>query len=117
MLIGEDDPAAQPVFLRDSVRDLWDEARLTLESLGATVEEVYFPLVTNHEVPPVSNEVGSESNGSSSSAGMDAYALDDFLGLVEDPSNGITTVNPPTCTLGAEPGGPPQAGSRRLDGQ
>ena len=88
MFIGKHDPAAQAVYQRPSVRALWDEARITLESLGATVEEVDFPLVTNHEVPPTVNEVGNDYplpsyfNGSSSPGDMDAYAWDDFLHIV-----------------------------------
>lgn len=51
MYIGEDDPEALPVHVSPSVRKLWDQARKTLESLGATVEEVDFPIVTNLEKP------------------------------------------------------------------
>ncbi|KAL4935862.1 amidase signature domain-containing protein [Aspergillus oleicola] len=97
MFIGEEDPAAQPVYLRPSVRKLYDQARITLESLGARVHEVDFPLVTNHEVPPTVNEVNSEYplpsyfNGSSSTGDMDAYAWDDFLAMVNDTSS-VTTL-------------------------
>lgn len=49
MYIGEVDPEALPVHVSPSVRKLWDKARSTLEALGATVEEVDFPLVTNLE--------------------------------------------------------------------
>lgn len=51
MYIGEDDPEALPVHVSPSVRRLWDQARKTLESLGATVQEVDFPIVTNLEKP------------------------------------------------------------------
>lgn len=97
MFIGEEDSAAQPVFLRPSVRDLWDEARVTLEALGATVEEVNFPLVTNHEVSPVVNEVNSSYplpsyfNGSSLSGDLDPYWWDDFLTMVNDTTS-VTTL-------------------------
>ncbi|KAH0437628.1 amidase protein [Colletotrichum camelliae] len=97
MFIGGDDSAAQPVFLRDSIRALWDDARVTLESLGAQVEEIGFPLVTNHEVPPAVNDVNSEYplpsyfNGSASPGDMDAYAWDDFLRMVNDTSS-VTTL-------------------------
>lgn len=97
MFIGEEDPAAQPVYLRPSVRSLYDRARLTLEGLGAIVAEVDFPLVTNHEVAPRSNAVGSQYplpsyfNGSSSPGDMDAYAWDDFLIMVNDTAS-VTTL-------------------------
>ncbi|KAF4906507.1 Glutamyl-tRNA(Gln) amidotransferase subunit A [Colletotrichum fructicola] len=97
MFIGGNDRAAQPVFLRDSVRALWEDARVTLESLGAEVEEAEFPLVTNHEVTPAVNEVNSEYplpsyfNGSASPGDMDAYAWDDFLHMVNDTSS-VTTL-------------------------
>ncbi|CEN60963.1 Putative Amidase [Aspergillus calidoustus] len=97
MFIGQGDPAAQPVYMSPSVRSLYDNARLTLERLGAIIEEVEFPLVTNHEVAPVVNEVGSEYplpsyfNGSSSPGDMDAYAWDDFLIMVNDTSS-VTTL-------------------------
>ncbi|KAF4824907.1 Glutamyl-tRNA(Gln) amidotransferase subunit A [Colletotrichum siamense] len=97
MFIGGNDHAAQPVFLRDSIRTLWEDARVTFESLGAEVEEVEFPLVTNHEVAPAVNEVNSEYplpsyfNGSASPGDMDAYAWDDFLRMVNDTSS-VTTL-------------------------
>ncbi|KAL2822246.1 amidase signature domain-containing protein [Aspergillus cavernicola] len=97
MYIGEKDPAAQPVYLRPSIRSLYERARLTLESLGAIVEEVDFPLVTNHEVAPRSNAVDSEYplpayfDGSGSPGDMDAYAWDDFLLMVNDTTS-VTTL-------------------------
>ncbi|KAM5359493.1 hypothetical protein ACJZ2D_014428 [Fusarium nematophilum] len=90
MFIGGKDPAAQPVYIRPSVVDLWHEARTTLEYLGAVVEEVDFPLVTNHEVTARANEVNSDYplpayfNGSSAPGDIDAYAWDDFLQMVND---------------------------------
>ncbi|KAF2131386.1 amidase signature enzyme [Dothidotthia symphoricarpi CBS 119687] len=92
MFIGEHDPAAVPVYIRDSVRELWNDARATLESLGATVQEVDFPAVTNYDVPPIQNEVGTKwpipsyFNGSSGPNYTEivAYAWDDFLHMVND---------------------------------
>jgi Asp-tRNA(Asn)/Glu-tRNA(Gln) amidotransferase A subunit family amidase len=49
MHIGGHDPEAIPVHTRQSVIDLWKKSRAILESLGATVEEVDFPLVTKFE--------------------------------------------------------------------
>ncbi|KAH6961837.1 amidase signature domain-containing protein [Ilyonectria sp. MPI-CAGE-AT-0026] len=102
MFIGEYDPAAQPVYIRETVRELWDNARITLESLGAVVKEVDFPLVANHEVPPVSVEVDTDYplpsyfNGSSGPDGLASYAWDDFLHMVNDTDSvtSITEVDP-----------------------
>ncbi|KEF55648.1 amidase [Exophiala aquamarina CBS 119918] len=85
MYIGEvdSDPRARKVHTRQSVIDLWMSARKKLESLGATVEEVDFPVVTNFDAtdghgttdessaPPHRNEVDM--------AQLMAYAWDDFL--------------------------------------
>ncbi|KAM0544195.1 hypothetical protein ACHAPJ_011946 [Fusarium lateritium] len=93
MFLGKKDPAAQPVYIRPSVIDLWEEARTTLEYLGATVEEVEFPLVTNFEVASSQNEVNSDYplpayfNGSSGPANVSALAWDDFLHFVNDTSS------------------------------
>lgn len=53
MYIGkqDSDPTARKVYTRQSVIDLWEGARKILEGLGATVEEVDFPLVTKFEKP------------------------------------------------------------------
>ncbi|KAH7025195.1 amidase signature domain-containing protein [Microdochium trichocladiopsis] len=92
MYIGEDDPAAQPVYVRPSVCALWDEARKTLESLGATVEEVDFPLITNSESEPASVAwetdyplPGPGSDPDSRGPGeLAPYTWDDFLYIVGD---------------------------------
>ncbi|EXJ92612.1 hypothetical protein A1O3_01164 [Capronia epimyces CBS 606.96] len=49
MYIGKQDPDALPVHVSPAVVKLWEKSRATLESLGATVEEVEFPLVKNFE--------------------------------------------------------------------
>ena len=51
MYIGLQDssPTARPVHTHPDVLKLWETARFTLESLGATVIPVDFPLVTNYE--------------------------------------------------------------------
>lgn len=93
MFIGEDDPAAVPVWVSPSVRALWDSARKTLESLGAMVEEVDFPAVTNYEVTPTNIQVETDYplpgyfSGSSGPDGLTAYAWDDFLQMVNDTSD------------------------------
>jgi Asp-tRNA(Asn)/Glu-tRNA(Gln) amidotransferase A subunit family amidase len=49
MYIGGHDPEAIPVHTRKSVIGLWKNVKAILESLGATVEKVDFPVVTNFE--------------------------------------------------------------------
>ncbi|KAF4958409.1 hypothetical protein FSARC_11026 [Fusarium sarcochroum] len=99
MFLGEKDAASQPVYIRPSVIDLWEQARTTLEYLGATIEEVDFPLVTNFEVAPSQNEVNSDYplpayfNGSSGPANISALAWDDFLHFVNDTSSVVELAN------------------------
>ena len=49
MYINKDDGAPSPIATRASVIALWEEARRALESLGAEVVEVDFPVVSNYE--------------------------------------------------------------------
>ncbi|KAH8889074.1 amidase signature enzyme [Thozetella sp. PMI_491] len=101
MYIGETDPDAQPVYIRPSVRVLWESTRKTLESLGATVAKVGFPLVTNYELKPDSVAWETEyplPESAHSPAPLDLapYAWDDFLRMVNDTTS-VTTlgdVNP-----------------------
>lgn len=83
MYIGgvDSDPTARKVHTRQSVIDLWNNARKVLERLGVTVVEVDFPIVTNFEkqepgtiatvAPPHRNEIDM--------CQLMAYAWDDFL--------------------------------------
>ncbi|KAF6787911.1 amidase [Colletotrichum musicola] len=88
MYIGEEDNAAQPVWVNPVVRKLWDQARLTLESLGATVEEVGFPLVTNYETEyPMPATLGDPDL--SGPGDLWPYGWDDFLHYVND-TNSVT---------------------------
>ena len=49
MYINADDGAPSPIATRASVIALWEAARRALESLGAEVVEVAFPVVSNYE--------------------------------------------------------------------
>ena len=49
MYINADDGAPSPIATRASIIALWEEARRVLESLGAEVVEVDFPVVSNYE--------------------------------------------------------------------
>jgi amidase len=82
MYIGgkDSDPRARNVHTRQSVIDLWNNARKVIESLGAVVVEVDFPVVNKFDAtdggdetsaPPHHNEVDMSQ--------LMAYAWDDFL--------------------------------------
>lgn len=85
MYIGgvDSDPAARKVYTRQSVIDLWTNARKVLESLGATIEEVDFPVVTKFEKTE-DGQAPSEDSAPPHKNDIDmcqlmAYAWDDFL--------------------------------------
>jgi amidase len=93
MYIGEYDAEAQPTWVSSEVRALWNTTRATLESLGAIMEEVGFPLVTSYETPGVPGwNTSYPLPGSSSDTTLFspfetwAYSWDDFLRMVNDSS-------------------------------
>jgi amidase len=85
MYIGgvDSDPTARKVHTRQSVVDLWLNARKVLEGLGATVEEVDFPVVTKFESPnadtPVEDSIAPPHHNEIDMCQLMAYAWDDFL--------------------------------------
>lgn len=99
MYIGEEDPEALPVHVSPAVRKLWDKTRKTLEALGATVQEVDFPIVTNLEKPRPGEEKPKDPYFPSvfrdelDMVQFLAYTWDDFLRNNNDVSgSGITTL-------------------------
>lgn len=99
MYIGEEDPEALPVHTSSSVRKLWDKARATLESLGATIVDVDFPIVTNLEKPLPGQEKPKDPyfppvfRDELDMVQFSAYTWDDFLRQNNDASgSGITTL-------------------------
>ncbi|CAN8102821.1 unnamed protein product [Discula destructiva] len=100
MYIGEEDPEALPVYTSPAIRKLWDKARATLESLGAAVVEVDFPIVTNDDKPRPGDEKSSDSpypppifRDELDMAQFSAYTWDDFLRQNNDTAgSGITTL-------------------------
>ncbi|KAF2993860.1 hypothetical protein E8E13_000780 [Curvularia kusanoi] len=83
MYIGgaDADPSARKVHTRQSVIELWHNARAVLESQGAEIFEVDFPVVTKFEA---SNNPAEESTAPPHHNEMDmcqlmAFAWDDFL--------------------------------------
>jgi amidase len=87
MYIGgtDSDPCARKVHTRQSVIDLWNNTRRVLESLGATVEEVDFPVVTRFEVPTATRanspveSIAPPHHNEVDMCQLMAYAWDDFL--------------------------------------
>ncbi|KIV93076.1 hypothetical protein PV10_04320 [Exophiala mesophila] len=86
MYIGKEDsdPTARKVYTRASVIDLWNNARKILEGLGATVEEVDFPVVTKFEAPEPGFENAPQTIAPPHRNEVDmcqlmSYAWDDFL--------------------------------------
>ncbi|KAL1597259.1 hypothetical protein SLS60_008843 [Paraconiothyrium brasiliense] len=88
MYIGgtDPDPSARKVHTRQSVIDLWKNARHVLEGLGASVEEVDFPVVTKFENPvavradsPVEESIAPPHHNEVDMCQLMAYAWDDFL--------------------------------------
>jgi Asp-tRNA(Asn)/Glu-tRNA(Gln) amidotransferase A subunit family amidase len=93
MYIGgtDSDLTARKVHTRPSVVDLWTHARKVLEELGATVEEVDFPVVTKFEAPdadradsPVEQSIAPPHRNEVDMCQLMAYAWDDFLALNGD---------------------------------
>lgn len=85
MYIGgvDSDPTARKVHTRQSVIDLWNSTRRILEHLGATVQEVDFPVVTKFEAPrpdgPAVDGVTPPHHNEIDMCQLMAYAWDDFL--------------------------------------
>ncbi|KAL5115221.1 hypothetical protein ACEQ8H_006895 [Pleosporales sp. CAS-2024a] len=88
MYIGgtDSDPSARKVHTRQSVIHLWHNARAVLESQGATVLEVDFPVVTKFEAPdgsrpdsPVEESIAPPHHNEIDMCQLMAYSWDDFL--------------------------------------
>lgn len=90
MYIGLDDPKAKPTVVSQDVITLWQQTRKDLESLGATVFETDFPLVSNYEDDSVSGHVNNVQGFKPDWNGKErgelvAYFWDDFLKASGDP--------------------------------
>lgn len=91
MYIGKRDPKAKPTVVSQDVIDLWERTQEDLESLGATVIETDFPLVTNYEDDSSSghanNVQGFTPEWNAKERGeLVAYLWDDFLKANADPN-------------------------------
>ena len=84
-------PTGQKIITRDSIMDLWKQARHALETAGAEVIEVDFPLVSNCEgdrpgAPTVFNRgLVSKAFMHDELWELSAWAFDDFLRANGDP--------------------------------
>jgi amidase len=91
MYINADHEAAEPIQTRDSVVELWKAARRDLESLGASVVEVDFPVVSNYErdrpgaQSMVDRGLVPEGFAARELEELSALAWDDFLRANGDP--------------------------------
>ncbi len=91
MYIGRDSKANSPIETRASVIELWKKAARELESLGAEIIEVDFPVVSNYERdrPGARSMVDRgwvpESFADSELGLLSAWAFDDFLRSNADP--------------------------------
>lgn len=95
-------PTGQRIHTRPAVMDLWRQARQALESAGATVIEVDFPLVSNCEgdrpgAPTVFNRgLISKEFLHHELWDLTAWAFDDFLRANNDPTlNRLVDVDGP----------------------
>ena len=85
-------PTGERIETRRSVIDLWEAARRDLESAGAEVVEVDFPVVSNYEgdragFPSVfSRGFVSPAFLDEELRGLSAWAYDDFLRANDDPA-------------------------------
>ncbi|PVI00789.1 amidase signature enzyme [Periconia macrospinosa] len=111
MYIGgvDSDLKARKVHTRQSVLDLWQNARKILESLGANVVEVDFPAVSKFEAagtdgsskesiaPPHHNEIDM--------CQLMAYSWDDFLALNDDKNVATSLGQIDSATIFPRPAG------------
>lgn len=108
--IGSQEEGVQPVYISESVKELWKQARAQLESLGATVEEVDFPLVKKFEEGTWVNPDGSKRAAPAYPDDIDmmkvmAYSWDDFLIQNNDKSSVTTLADVDPSTIFPQPPG------------
>ncbi|KXJ88409.1 amidase signature domain-containing protein [Microdochium bolleyi] len=114
MYIGgvDSDPTARKVHTRQSVIDLWTEARRVLESQGAMVEEIDLPVVTRFEAPEPGSEAPAAGGGTApphrnevDMCQLMAYAWDDFLAHTNDANVATTLAQIDSATIFPHPPG------------
>ncbi|KAF5857679.1 hypothetical protein ETB97_005436 [Aspergillus alliaceus] len=102
MYIGGENPLADKINTRPSVLRLWERTRSALESCGATVVEVDFPMVTTYEARASLGELWSvkdlpEGWHSVERCQLVAHSWDDFLATNGQPGlESLACVDPET---------------------
>ncbi|KAL2820719.1 amidase signature domain-containing protein [Aspergillus granulosus] len=100
MFINSKDPLPNKIRTRPSIMALWESAKLALESCGATVVEVDFPLLATYEANVHRNQLVNiqglpERWPAKERSDLVAHAWDDFLAINAQPGlNSLTCVNP-----------------------
>ncbi|KAL3468201.1 amidase signature domain-containing protein [Aspergillus heterothallicus] len=100
MFINSEDPLPNKIRTRPSVITLWESARRALESCGATVVEVSFPLLATYEANVHRNQLVSikglpEQWPAKERSSLVAHAWDDFLAINAHPGlDSLICVNP-----------------------
>jgi Asp-tRNA(Asn)/Glu-tRNA(Gln) amidotransferase A subunit family amidase len=109
MYIGgvDSDPDARKVHTRESIMQLWNQARKILEGLGATVIETDFPLVTKFEKPEDSDNVSATPphRNEIDMCQLMAYTWDDFLTVNQDSKVASTLAQVESSTIFPHPPG------------
>ncbi|KAI9369745.1 amidase signature domain-containing protein [Aspergillus egyptiacus] len=100
MYINGKDPLTDKVCTRPSILKLWEAAKLELESCGATVVEVDFPLLATYEANVHRNQLVNikalpEKWPAKERSDLVAHAWDDFLAANGQPGlDSLACVNP-----------------------
>ncbi|KAL2845741.1 amidase signature domain-containing protein [Aspergillus pseudoustus] len=100
MFINSKDPLPNKVHTRPSIIALWESAKLALESCGAMVVEVDFPLLTTYEANVHRNQLVNikglpEKWPAKERSHLVAHAWDDFLATNAQPDlSSLTCVDP-----------------------
>lgn len=114
MYIGkvDSDPTARKVHTRQSVVDLWSNARKILEAQGATVEEVDFPVVTKFEATesetdgiPQKESIAPPHRNEVDMCQLMSYAWDDFLAANGNTNVATTLAQVNSATIFPQPPG------------
>ncbi|CEN62863.1 Putative Amidase family protein (Fragment) [Aspergillus calidoustus] len=100
MFINSKDTLPNKIRTRPSIIALWESAKLALESCGATVVEVDFPLLATYEANVHRNQLVNIKNlpekwPAKERSDLVAHAWDDFLATNAHPGlNSLTRVDP-----------------------
>ncbi len=100
MFINGEDPLPNKIHTRASIMKLWESTKRELESCGATLVEVDFPLISSYEANVHRNQLVTikdlpEKWPARERSDLVAHAWDDFLATNGQPGlDSLTCVNP-----------------------